>query len=159
MKILLREARDSDMELIMAWRSNPLIYQGLYRQSVTKIPLTWQEHWDWWNSRYNWRIFIIQVNDSNWTRDVGYINIGQLDHWEPELGITIGEVSLWGKGVGKQALSLALDWLKEKGYKYVHTSIIKGNDNSIKLFEGLGFRRIGEAREGEWEYKLCLPTL
>ena len=156
MKVLLREATDSDMELVLAWRSNPLVWQGHYQQHFDPHPLTWEEHYKWWHSKYNWKIFIIQVNDNISTRNVGSIDVGQLDHWCPEVGISIGEVTLWGKGVGKQSLSLALDWLKEKGYEKVHTTILKDNERSIRLFESVGFKRIGEAREEEWEYSLQL---
>lgn len=142
------------MELILAWRNNPLIWQGLYQQAKEDKPIDWYEHWNWWHTRYNWKQFIIQVNDNNiWTRDIGYINIGQLDHWCPEVAIVIGEVSLWGQGIGRQALSLALDWLEELGYQKTHTTILKNNKRSIKLFESLGFQRVGDAREGEWAYE------
>ena len=110
--IILREATKADLPLIMAWRSNPLCYSGFYQQTE---PLKWDEHINWWQSRnQDWREFIIIYE----TRDVGIVTIGQLDHWSPEIGYFVGEVSLWGKGIGKQAVSLALDWLREYGKEY-----------------------------------------
>ena len=153
MTVLLREVTDNDMELILAWRSSPLVYQSLYSQ---RGPLTWEEHYKWWKSRYNWKRWIIQVNDNETTRDVGCVNFGQLDSWKPQVGIFIGEVTLWGKGIAKEALTLALEWLREQSYIRIWTTILKDNFRSIKLFEGLGFKKIGEGRPGEWEYELRL---
>jgi len=153
MKVLLREITSDDMELILAWRSIEKVYQGLYQQSRNKQPLTWEEHYHWWNSRHNWKRFIIQVNDSITTRDVGYINLGQLDSWKPQIGYAIGEITLWGKGIGKQAVALALDWLRDSGYIKVYTTVLKSNIGGTKVLEGSGFKRMGEGREDEWEYE------
>jgi len=153
MKVLLREATINDLELILAWRSIPEVYKGLYQQAKENRPLTWDEHYSFWHNRHNWRQWIIQVNDNITTRDIGYINLGQLDNWNPEIAIVIGEVTLWGKGIGKQSLILAIDWLKEQGYEKVHTTILKNNERSIRLFESVDFKRTGEGREGEWTYE------
>jgi len=118
--------------------------------------LDWSEHWKWWKSRIAWKIFFIQVNDGETTRDVGYINVSQLDHWKPEIAIAIGEVSLWGHGVAKQALLLGIEWLKERGYKRVHASILKNNERSLRLFKSLDFKIVGDAREDECEVELWI---
>ena len=74
---------------------------------------------------------------------------------EPEIGIAIGEVTLHGRGVGKQALSLALQWLKENGYIQTHVTILDNNEASVRLFTSLGYYRVGAAREGEsWFNKI-----
>lgn len=157
LKVLLREAYGvSDAVLVLAWRNSPLVWQGLYTQSKENRPLSWEEHWKWWNTKPNWKIFIIQVNDGQTTRDVGYLNIAQCEHWRPECGLSIGEVSLWGKGIAKQALQLGIEWLKESGYKRVHTSILNSNERSLKLFKSLGFKVIGEARQDETEVELWI---
>lgn len=155
MKVLLREACHSDLELILAWRSIPQVIRGIYSQSRTGF-ITWDEHYNWWHSRHNWKIFIIQVNDNISTRDVGVVSLSQLDNWKPQVGIIIGEVTLWGRGVGRQALLLALNWLREKRYSTVFTTILKNNERSIRLFEAVGFKRVSEGREGEWEYQVKL---
>lgn len=139
----LVEATDDDIELCMAWRSNPLIYNGFYTQ---KAPLTWGEHIAWWYSRnQDWRQFIIQY----YGRNVGVVTIGQLDHWSPEIGYYIGEVTLWGQGVGRKAVLAALEWLRGQGKRYCHTTVLESNTRSLRLLQGLGFHTLGMAREGE----------
>ena len=125
------------------------MWQGFYTQGKENRALTWTEHWAWWKSRKNWRIFIIQLDK----KSIGVLSFSQLDSWFPQVGIYIGEVNLWNKGYGKQALTLGLDWLKSNGYNHIWTSILKDNIRSIKLFESLGFKRIGEARPGESLYR------
>ena len=139
----LKLATDNDLELVMAWRSNPDIYAGFYTQ---KKPLEWGEHIRWWRSRnHDWREFIIWLD----TRRIGVVSIGQLDHWSPEIGYFIGETSLWHQGYGKEAVKLTLAWLKEYGKEYCHTTVLKHNSHSISLLISLGFEVLGKAREGE----------
>jgi len=155
MKVLLREATNDDRELMMAWRSNPILFKtGAYTQ---KAPLTWNEHYTWWNTRGPWwKFFIIQVNDGITTHDVGVVNFGQLDNWNPEFNYYLGEVSLWSQGVGEQALQLGINWLREHGYCRLHTTIVDDNKRSEGVLRKLGFKRIRAARKGEsyWEMKL-----
>ena len=149
--LFLRKANEADLPLIMSWRSNPLVYQGFYSQ---RKPLEWAEHYQWWESRNkDWREFIIVLIEGTHMREIGIVTIGQLDHWSPEIGFFIGEVSLWGRGIGKKAVSLGLDWLKEYGKEYCHTTILDDNKRSIRLIKSLGFTRLGKARENESWYQ------
>lgn len=151
-QVLLREATDcSDATLVLSWRSNPLIWQGSYVQNRENRPLTWEEHWKWWKSQKNGKIFIVQLNDGVIVRDVGYLNIGGLDK-QPDFSIAIGEVTLWGKGIAKQALLLGIEWLKKHGYREVYANIIKNNERSIRLFKSVGFKTVGDGRDGEWKF-------
>ena len=154
MIVALREATSDDLELIMAWRSNLLIFQGAYTQ---KAPLTWEEHYQWWTTRGAWwQFFIIVMADGRTVRDVGVVNFGQLDNWNPEFNYYLGEVSLWSQGVGKEALKKAIDWLKERGYCRLHTTVKDDNERSIGVLASLGFKYIRPARAGESYYELYL---
>lgn len=127
----------------MAWRSNPLVYEGFYMQNQ---PLTWEEHLHWHKDRnQDWRTFIIEYDG----RKVGIITIGQLDHWSPEIGWYIGEVSLWNQGVATEAVRQGLEYIKSYGRDAAHTTILKSNKASLKLAKNLGFKILGNAREGE----------
>ena len=73
MNIYLRPLTESDYPLTMAWRSNPLVYEGFYSQVK---PLEWNEHINWIKSRnQDWRNFIIMYDD----RPVGVFITCQLD--------------------------------------------------------------------------------
>ena len=154
--VKLRLAQDGDLELMMAWRSNPLVYQGMYSQ---KKPLEWNEHISWFHSRNkDWRTFIILlgekdsiVTDLN-PRRIGVVTVGQLDHWSPEVGYYIGETSLWGKGYGKEAVRQGLKYIMDYGRTAAHTTIKDDNEASIRLIESLGFTCRGPARLDESWY-------
>ncbi|KKM13602.1 hypothetical protein LCGC14_1714650 [marine sediment metagenome] len=151
MDIKLRLVRKEDYPLTMAWRSNPDLYQGFYRQDA---PLTWEDHIAWHNSRNkDWRNFLA-IYDG---RTVGVVTIGQLDHWEPEVGIYVGEATLWGKGIGTKMMQKGIEWIQEYSLSHnhiqsVHTTILDSNLASIKLFEKCGFKRVSVARESESWY-------
>lgn len=155
MSVMLRKAIEQDLPLMMAWRSNPLVYEeGCYTQSS---PLTWEEHYTWWCSRGRWwRFFIIQINDGETTRDVGVVNFGQLDNWNPELNYYLGEVSLWNQGIATEALKMGLDWLRARGYCKVHTTMKDTNKRATAVLNKLGFSQSGKARKGESVWELTL---
>ena len=150
--ISLREATDNDLPLMFKWRNQPEVYQGFYQQTS---PLSWGEHRNWWYSRpHTWKTFIIQLIDesldsSEMFKDVGVINIGQMEHWSPEVGWYMGDLKEWRKDYMKEALLQALRWLKERGYKYCHTTIKWENERSMHLAWRLGFQSQCGAREGE----------
>lgn len=148
MNIYLRLASEADLPLMMAWRSNPLVYKGFYTQ---KCPLVWEEHYSWWKSRNSdWRTFLVFYDH----RPVGVVTIGQLDHWSPEIGYYIGEVGLWGKGIGREAVRLGLEYIKSQAKRHIHSTVLKNNKRSIRLLKSLGFSYLGAARKGEvWMQK------
>jgi len=156
--IILRLANESDLPLMLAWRNHELVRQGMYTQGFSNPHLiTWQEHLSWWKSRNkDWRTFIIELKEDDILRPVGVVTISQLDNWNSEIGLYVGEITLWGQSVGARALYLALEWLREYGCRKVHTTILKNNPSSRALFKKMGFEEIGKAREGEIAVELYL---
>ena len=153
MTIALKEVKMKDLELVLAWRNNPEVYQGFYEQGyLGKKLITWEEHQKFWSKHLDsetykaWKIYYEG-------KDVGIIWLDRLDNIMPEVGIYIGETTLHGKGVGKEALTSILKWLKSTNYQRAHAKILKSNKRSIRLFTSCGFARRGEAREGEWLYE------
>ncbi len=126
----------TDLELLMAWRSHPLIYQYFEQQSQ---PLTWNEHYTFWKNRRFREDFIIHAkNDKIW-RKVGSINVSKLNTTEPEIGILIGELTLQRQGVGSKAVTLIMAWLKKSGFSQARVSVHRENQASQKLFTKHGF--------------------
>jgi len=135
----------------MSWHSHPEVYKGFY---TIKKPLIWEEHHRWWTlTTEYWKKFMVILVEKDIERPIGLIRIAPLEDFSPQIGFTIGEVSLWGNGYGKQAIHLVLQWLRENGYKHTHTSVLKSNTRAINLLEGLGFKKYGEARKGEFWFQ------
>lgn len=152
--IYLRFAKEEDKSLVLAWRNHPENYNGFYSQ---KGCIPWEEHDKWWKSRpSSWREYIIMLCENGEIRPVGVLTLGQTEYWEPEIGICIGNPMDWGKGYAKEALLLALGVINGIGWKHSRTTILDSNTRSIKLFEHLGYKRVGEARLGESLYRKAL---
>lgn len=122
----------TDLELLMAWRSNPLIYKYFHLQNS---PLNWSEHYKYWKSQKNTIHWIILYFQNNTWRKIGSIYISNLSSQKPEIGLFIGEVTLQGKGIGTESLKKAVDWLRTKGHKKVLARVHKKNIASRNLME------------------------
>lgn len=150
MEIEFRQATENDLELLLAWRSHPKLYGNFYLQ---KGPLDWDAHREWWFSREHRRDWIIVLDSDGRWRDVGSVNVSDLDTNLPEVGVYVGEITLWGQGVATDAVAFAVDWAKDQGYPAVKARILESNEGSRRVFESLGFRKVGAARENEYEYR------
>jgi RimJ/RimL family protein N-acetyltransferase len=81
---------------------------------------------------------------------IGYGMIAFIDHYHRhcKLGITIGDRSRWGQGYGREALRAVTAYcFNELNMHRIGAEIYSHNDRSIRLFEGLGFKREGALRE------------
>ncbi len=64
------------------------------------------------------------------------------------LAIGIGERENWGKGIGGEAMTLALDFtFRELNLHRVQLTVFEYNERAIALYERLGFVREGVCRE------------
>lgn len=134
--ICVSSMESDDLELVLAWRSNPKIYRHFRRQ---ESPLNWEEHLSWYESLDNNRHdFIIDYKN----RRVGVVSITASDR----ISIYIGDFSAHGQGVA----TAALNWLCER---FKHRSpliaeIHEENNTSKRLFEKCGFQPF--RHDGEW---------
>lgn len=151
--LFLRDANEGDIALVLSWRNNPLVWEGTYTQRAV---ISWQEHLNWWGARKDNKSYMIVLLEGSLEREIGIIHISPLSYWSPEIGIIIGEVSLWNKGYGTKTFKMALDLLKVSGYKYTSTTVLDSNTAMIRVLEKLGFKRTCEARDGESRYSLEL---
>ena len=65
-----------------------------------------------------------------------------------ELGIFIGDKNYWGKGYGREAIDLTLDF----GFNILNLNTImlkvyEYNINAINCYKGIGFKEVGKLRE------------
>ncbi len=65
------------------------------------------------------------------------------------LGVLIGEKSLWGKGLGTQALRLALEFIFNKDFERISLETLEDNQRARSSFEKNGFRFIGTSDAGK----------
>ena len=153
MRVSIRNLRDTDLPLLLAWSHIKEIWTYM-PTSRSKENLTWEKHFDWWRGRKNRFDWMILVNlDEYGPRPVGVVKFEYKGGGPSEIGIYIGEVTLWDKGVAAEALRLALDEVAAR-YRSISAVIHPENQRSIRLFTGLGFKKVGKARSGQEEYRL-----
>lgn len=135
----LRPARLGDLELLFAWRQDREIMK--YLTAAPKRP-TWTEHWEWWKSRQDRLDWMVVIDDGEVERSVGTVHYNLATG---EIGLIIGEKTLWGQNVGYWALKVVLgdiqvrkDVEKHKVWAQIHWE----NVHSQGLFTRLGFEQV-----------------
>ena len=62
-----------------------------------------------------------------------------------ELGILIGNKNYWGKGIGREACNLVMDYgFRKLNLRKIFLAVFENNITAIKLYESLGFRTEGK---------------
>jgi len=133
--IELRQVTCDDLELLLAWRSNPRIYEYFFDQDE---PLKWEDHVRWFGSRHHNRQDLMILYQG---RRVGTVSIDS----EGRVSIFIGEETLWGNGIATQALKRVCDIFDDD---QLEAKIHKENKQSIRLFKKCGFKQTKS--EDDW---------
>ena len=134
--IRMRPVERGDLELLLAWRSNPKIYRHF---RVQDEPLSWGEHVEWYESRSDNRYdFLIWYEK----RRVGVVSIDADD----EVGIYLGDFSAHGHGIATAALEWICDRFADR--TPLTAEIHENNEPSKHLFKRCGFEKSGA--DGDW---------
>lgn len=136
LSIRITPLKYEDLELVLAWRSNPEIYQHFRQQ---ESHLNWKEHVSWFESRSSERYdFLIHYKD----RRVGVVSIDSDD----EVGIYLGDFSAQGRGIATTALRWLCNRFSDRAplFAEIHTE----NNESKQLFRRCEFQEM--EREKEW---------
>ncbi|RMB18215.1 GNAT family N-acetyltransferase [Haloplanus aerogenes] len=126
----------ADLELVLAWRNNPVIYEHFAEQDG---PIQWADHVDWFESRPPTRRDYVASYDG---RRIGVVAVDASDF----VSIYIAELTLWGEGLATRLL----DWLTTRFHSMrdLQAEIHANNERSQRLFERCGFERTN--REDDW---------
>lgn len=79
--------------------------------------------------------------------NVGLLNVNHL-HRTAEIGIFIGDKRFWGKGYGREAMGLLIDYAYAKlNLNNIMLRVYAFNERAVRCYEALGFKKVGELRE------------
>lgn len=68
-----------------------------------------------------------------------------------QLGITIGDKDYWGKGYGREAISLLVNYaFQYRNLHKVFLSVLGKNERAIRAYQAVGFAEEGRLREHVW---------
>ena len=132
--LTIREMKEEDFELDMAWWGIP----EFRRFTTTTTQPIWKNLMSSLKMN-NRRDYMIIYNN----RRIGRTCL--IDHGDfEELSVYIGEISLHGQGLGKQAIQATL----QQAVKPVRSKVRHDNTLSLKAFQSVGFKPAKQ--EGEW---------
>ena len=83
-------------------------------------------------------------------KHIGNVGLHRIDwvHRSAELGIVIGDKTVWGKKYGKQAWQLITDYgMHTLNLHRIYAQIMEGNIASCKSAEAAGFKQEGHIRD------------
>ncbi len=83
---------------------------------------------------------------------VGYVQLAMIDDDERRaaVGILVGEKRMWGRGMGKTALRILLDYaFTVRNLERIYAEVYGFNQRSLRLMERVGFQKEGILRQHE----------
>lgn len=147
--IQLTAIKDSDITVIENWFNNTAFLR--YYDMLPAIPQSIKQleallkYFEDSDERF---IFAIRLNDNG--RIIGIAGFDEII-WSNSVAtafIGIGEPGFPGKGLGKEAMQLLMDFgFNELNFHRIQLSTISYNEIAVKLYESIGFIKEGTYRE------------
>ncbi|NRS17115.1 GNAT family N-acetyltransferase [Brevibacillus sp. HB1.4B] len=156
-RIYLRKMTGEDVDVYHTWRND---VEVMRTTNPSMDVYTWEDT----NGFVNQVILhassskSYMILDSQTNRPIGITSLIQIDlkNRNAECIIDIGGKEYWGKGYGREAMKLLLDYaFLEMNLHRVSLRVFSFNEKAIKLYERLGFKQEGVSRqflfrEGKW---------
>ena len=153
--VRLRDKRIDDAENDFSWKSDPELaafdgaipYQGTIKNFRDNVSRDLRER-----TIYR-KTFSVEDNQSgSHIGNVMYYGYDPLRR-EAEIGITIGNKKFWGRGYGREIMSLMLTVMQSRlalSKVYLHT--LSWNERAQGAFKAAGFQKVGEVVRGGQTY-------
>jgi diamine N-acetyltransferase len=147
-RVYLRPLEREDLPLLRRWANDPEI-----RRLTGEVTPMSQAGADEFFERVKtdrdrvWFVVALEEND----RVIGEAGLLRMFHpWRTtDLSLIIGEKDAWGRGYGREAILLLLDYAF--GYLSFHrvaVGVVGFNQRAIRFYEKVGFQREGVQRDG-----------
>ncbi|WP_058487048.1 GNAT family N-acetyltransferase [Defluviitalea phaphyphila] len=92
---------------------------------------------------------IIDKESDNLIGNIGFSKIDKI-HQVGQIGIFIGNKDYWGKGYGKEAVNLILDFgFSILNLHNIYLRVFEFNKSAIKCYKRVGFKEVGRIREAK----------
>jgi len=152
-RIVLREFRREDQDAVQRWVNNENINRYL---SFPLFPQTAEQTAEFVDRQLHQRagpnegVFVIAMKDDPELEYIGSVGLRNIDYRNRhcELGIVIGREDLLGKGIGREAIRLALGFaFNFLNMHKVNLRVIEYNERGRRCYLRCGFREEGRIRE------------
>lgn len=141
---------DADSEAMLRWINE----RDLVLLSAAYRPVDESNHREWFSSiRKRSDVVIFGIREVAGNRLIGSCQLLGISptHRKAELQIRIGEEDARGRGYGKEAVQLLLDFaFNDLNLHRVELIVIDGNEPAINTYLGVGFVREGVQRQAAY---------
>jgi RimJ/RimL family protein N-acetyltransferase len=154
-QIILGPLQPIDFDQLYRWSNDPEIA----RLNENLRPNDWgSQHERWMNAHKDPTRVIFAIRLPTQSNIVGFVQISNIDpiNHAAVLGITIGDPNLRGRGLGGEALRLAMDYCwRHLNLSRIALTVFADNKPAIELYRKSGFQKEGLLRralfiDGRW---------
>ena len=139
MSIKLRKIKKSDLEYFLRWWKDKNLIKltsGFYEKSDEVLTNYFLDIFKSTKDHH----YIIQYG----LKVIGHVALNHKSKDTFEIQIVIGEKKYWGKGLGSEAIKIAVKRAFEKlGYTKAYLEVRPDNSRAIKAYESCGFLKKG----------------
>ena len=151
-KVYLSPLNSEDVERFTTWLNDMEMTQYL---TISHHIYSMQKEKEYLDKKVTSDAKAFAIIDRESDRLLGACDLFDVDmlHGTAELGIFIGEKSFWGRGFGRDAVKLVLDFgFSVLNLRNIWLRTLSVNERGIKSFEHAGFKSIGVRRGA---YTIC----
>ncbi|QTD41786.1 GNAT family N-acetyltransferase [Sporosarcina sp. Te-1] len=147
--VVLRQLSMEDLETVIEWSKDDIFCLANGWETGRER----DELFRWWTRCVEERTDkFIRLGVEYGNVLVGYVDLLAMEEGSAELGIAIGDRSVWGKGIGVLASRLMMDYAaKERGIHSFLAETHESNYRARRMLEKLGFQET--SRNSTEEYK------
>ncbi len=153
-RVRLRAIEREDLPRFVAWLNDPEVNRGL----SLSIPLSQVDEENWFSAMLERPMeehpLVIEINTPEGWKAIGNIAFHAID-WKDrstEVGIVIGEKSLWSHGYGRDAMQLMVSYgLNTLNLNRIFLRVYATNPRAIRSYEKAGFVHEGRFRQAHFQ--------
>jgi len=164
-KVRLRAFREDDLKNCVAWINNPAVTRYLSNMRPWSVieERAWLDR-TMRNDDPSSVTWVVETSDGEYAGSVGLMHL-DLRNRRAEVGIVIARPEDWGRGLGTEAMQLALKHaFEELNLHRVMLRVFAFNARAIRSYEKIGFVEEGRLREdmfrhGAWHDTVLMGIL
>lgn len=153
-RVRLRGAERSDLEKFIVWVNDPEVTAGL----TLFLPMSSVDEEKWFEDAMQrsqeQKPLVIDMKDGDGWRLIGNSSFFDFD-WvarSAEVGIMIGDKSIWNQGYGTEVMTLLLcHGFRTLNLNRVYLHVFSENERAIRTYEKVGFVHEGRKRQAVYK--------
>jgi len=147
--VYLRRLTPQDVsDEYVRWMNDPNVVQFLESRFKSHSKEDLQDYVKVMNADDSNFLFGLYLNDTN--QHIGNVKIGPVNqvHRHAGIGLIVGKKELWGKGLGREVISLATDYaFSSLNLNKLTTTIYASNTASYRAFSAADYTLVGTLKK------------